>query len=232
MTIYLGIDDTDTRESRGTGRLARSLAAELAKNYPIAGVTRHQLFVHDAIPYTSHNSAAVIHVGTSANGCGEDLFATCREMMISDFIKGSDPGICIAARHQITPEVIAFGHQAKNMVLTQDDARRLATEREIRLEGLGGTNDGIIGALAGVGLAASGNDGRFILRDRTRELVGRQDIRAILCSGVDEVRRSDGTCVNEGTVEIRKVPRPALIQGKAVLFVEGDGDLYRDCVIG
>jgi len=91
MTIYLGIDDTDTRESRGTGRLARSLAAELAKNYPIAGVTRHQLFVHDAIPYTSHNSAAVIHVGTSANGCGEDLFATCREMMISDFIKGSDP---------------------------------------------------------------------------------------------------------------------------------------------
>jgi tRNA(Ile2) C34 agmatinyltransferase TiaS len=232
MTIYLGIDDTDTRESRGTGRLARSLATELAKTCLITGVTRHQLFVHDAIPFTSHNSAAVIHVEASPKACMEDIFGTCREMMISDFIDGSDPGICIASRDQITPEIISFGHFAKRMILTQEDAYRIATEGRILLEGLGGTNDGIIGALAGVGLAASGNDGRFILRGKARELVGRQDIRAILCSGVDEVKRSDGTCVTEGTVDIRKVLRPALIQGKAVLFVEGDDGRYRDCVIG
>ncbi len=28
--IYVGIDDTDTLESRGTGRLARNIATELA----------------------------------------------------------------------------------------------------------------------------------------------------------------------------------------------------------
>lgn len=61
MTLYLGIDDTDTRESRGTGRLARMIARELSRSYPVMGVTRHQLFVHPSIPYTSHNSCAVIH---------------------------------------------------------------------------------------------------------------------------------------------------------------------------
>jgi len=53
MTLYLGIDDTDTRESRGTGRLARMIAAELARSYVVTGVTRHQLFIHPSIPYTS-----------------------------------------------------------------------------------------------------------------------------------------------------------------------------------
>ncbi|KUK59679.1 MAG: tRNA(Ile2) 2-agmatinylcytidine synthetase [Methanoculleus marisnigri] len=52
MTLYLGIDDTDTRESRGTGRLARTIAAELARSYTVTGVTRHQLFVHPASPPT------------------------------------------------------------------------------------------------------------------------------------------------------------------------------------
>ncbi|MDK2890060.1 MAG: hypothetical protein PWR21_692, partial [Methanoculleus sp.] len=68
MTIYLGIDDTDTRESRGTGRLARMIATELARSYTVTGVTRHQLFVHPAVPYTSHNSSAVIHIQDTGNG--------------------------------------------------------------------------------------------------------------------------------------------------------------------
>lgn len=232
MTIYLGIDDTDTRESRGTGRLARSIAAELARTCQVTGVTRHQLFVHDAIPYTSHNSAAVIHIEVQADRCREDILATGREMMIADFIDGSDPGVCIASHDQVSPEIMAFGHRAKNTVLTQDDAYRSARERAIHLEGLGGTNDGIIGALAGVGLAASGNDGRFILRGRSRELAGQQEIATLLCSGIDEVRLSDGTPLTTGFVDIQKVPRPALRAGKAVLFVEGDGGRYRDCVIG
>lgn len=60
--IYVGLDDTDTKDSRGTGRLARSIALALSTKYHIFGVTRHQLFVHPDIPFTSHNSSAVIHV--------------------------------------------------------------------------------------------------------------------------------------------------------------------------
>src|SRR5690606_575424 len=67
MTLLLALDDTDSLESRGTGRLARAVADAIVEHYPVWGVTRHQLFVHPSIPFTSHNSCAVIHV--DADGC-------------------------------------------------------------------------------------------------------------------------------------------------------------------
>ena len=92
MTVYIAIDDTDSLESRGTGRLAREIARVLSEKWSVFGITRHQLYVHPDILYTSHNSCAVIHV----NGCGMEavntLFSIAEEIMLSDFIDGSDPG--------------------------------------------------------------------------------------------------------------------------------------------
>ncbi len=232
MTLYLGIDDTDTRESRGTGRLARTIAAELARRYTVTGVTRHQLFVHPAVPYTSHNSSAVIHIEETGNGAAADVFATAKELMLADFIEGSDPGICVAAGSAVGDEVSRFGLSAKTSLVTQEEARALARGAGILLKGLGGTEDGVIGALAGVGLAASGNDGRFVQKGTIRDLRGIQTVAAILASGVDRVQTRDGAAVGEGTVAIRKFPKPAFIGGNAVLFVEPDGDAYHDIVIG
>ena len=232
MTLYLGIDDTDTRESRGTGRLARMIAAELARTYTVAGVTRHQLFVHPAVPYTSHNSSAVIHIQEAENGVAADVFATAKELMLADFIEGSDPGICVAADRNIESDLHRFGLSAKSSIVTQGEARSLARRAGLLLEGLGGTEDGVIGALAGVGLAASGNDGRFIQKGTNRDLSGSQTVTAILASGVDQVMTRDGTAVGEGTISLRKFPKPACVGGKAVLFVEADGDAYRDIVMG
>ncbi|MDK2989872.1 MAG: hypothetical protein PWR16_1401 [Methanoculleus sp.] len=232
MTIYLGIDDTDTRESRGTGRLARMIATELARSYTVTGVTRHQLFVHPAVPYTSHNSSAVIHIQDTGNGIAAEVFATAKELMLADFIEGSDPGICVAADREIGSDLSFFGFSAKTSIVTQDQARGLARQAGVLLEGLGGTEDGIIGALAGVGLAASGNDGRFVQKGTTRDLRGTQTVAAILASGVDRVMTRDGTAVGEGTIALRKFPKPACVEGKAVLFVEADGDAYRDIVMG
>lgn len=232
MTLYLGIDDTDTRESRGTGRLARMIAAELARSYVVTGVTRHQLFIHPSIPYTSHNSCAVIHIQDADNGAGAGVFSAAKELMLSDFIEGSDPGICVAAGQEIGSDLRGFGFSAKKSVVTQDQARALARAAGIRLEGLGGTEDGVIGALAGIGLAASGNDGRFVVKGATRSLRGTQTVAAILASGVDQVMTRDGTAIDEGLVALKKFPKPAFIVGKAVLFVEPDGDIYRDIVVG
>ncbi|MDD3856928.1 MAG: ABC transporter substrate-binding protein [Methanoculleus sp.] len=232
MTLYLGIDDTDTRESRGTGRLARTIAAELTRSYTVTGVTRHQLFVHPAVPYTSHNSSAVIHIQDTGNGIAADVFATAREMMLADFIEGSDPGVCVAADPEINGDLSCFGFAAKTSIVTQDEARRLAREAGILLEGLGGTEDGVIGALAGVGLAASGNDGRFVQKGTTRDLRGTQTVAAILASGVDRVMTMGGAVLEEGVVTLRKFPKPACIGGKAILYVEADGEAYRDIVVG
>ncbi|PKL57467.1 MAG: ABC transporter substrate-binding protein [Methanomicrobiales archaeon HGW-Methanomicrobiales-6] len=232
MTLYLGIDDTDTRESRGTGRLARAIAAELARSYTVTGVTRHQLFVHPDVPYTSHNSSAVIHIQDTGNGIAADVFAAAKELMLADFIEGSDPGVCVATDRNINGTLSRFGLSAKSSIVTQEQARSLAHQAGIRLEGLGGTEDGVIGALAGIGLAASGNDGRFVQKGTTRDLRGSQTVAAILASGVDRVQTRDGAAVGNGTVALRKFPKPAFIGGKAVLFVEADGDAYRDIVMG
>ena len=64
MRCLIGIDDTDNLESRGTGFRARQLGGRLAEAGlgKVRGITRHQLFVHPSIPYTSHNSSACLDV--------------------------------------------------------------------------------------------------------------------------------------------------------------------------
>ncbi len=60
--IYVGLDDTDNKTSRGTGYLARMVAASLSDRFKVWGVTRHQLLVDPRVPYTSHNSCNVVHL--------------------------------------------------------------------------------------------------------------------------------------------------------------------------
>jgi len=66
--LFIGLDDTDTLESRGTGRLARRIAAALAADYSVLGVTRHQLLVDPRVPCTRNNSSAAIALGMNG-GC-------------------------------------------------------------------------------------------------------------------------------------------------------------------
>ncbi len=222
--IYIAMDDTDNAESRGTGRLARAVAAELSKNYRITGVTRHQLFVHESIPFTSHNSCAVIHVEGEAGL--EDVFDRVKELMLDDFVEGSDPGLAIASSEQVNYGVIAFGQDAKHSIVDQKRARAVAANADIRLEGLGGTEGGVIGAMAGLGLAHIRNDGRFLLKGRNRELSGVQPVSALLRSGIDRVMTLEGRVVGEGRVTLKKSPTPSVVLGKAVLFVEEADDGY------
>lgn len=222
MTILVCIDDTDNLKSRGTGRLARAVAAELSRKFPVHGVTRHQLYVHPDIPFTSHNSCAVIHLDVPGNGYMDDIFEITKNEMLLDFIEGSDPGLAVAALEQVSPSLIAFGKDAKNTVLTQGKARTLAKNLNIRLEGLGGTEDGVIGAMAGLGLASTSNDGRFLKIGRIRDLVGPQPAENLIAAGIDEILTLDGRPVKEGMIfnPENKSVKPCPVNGKAVLFVE------------
>jgi hypothetical protein len=217
--IYIGLDDTDSLESRGTGRLARTIAAQIAKKFDIFGVTRHQLFVHPDIPFTSHNSCAVIHAVASPSAVSE-MFDTAKRLMLEDFIEGSDPGLAVCSTEHLTPAAVAFGQDAKTMIVGKERALRIARNCSILVEGLGGTNDGIIGAIAGVGLASLQNDGRFLFKGRNRELTGVRSIGEILDAGIDHIMTLQGDVINEGDVRILKNVTPSFIHGKAVLFVE------------
>ena len=154
-TRYLvGVDDTDNLESRGTGHRARQLGDLLGRSgMHLRGVTRHQLFVSPAIPYTSHNSAACLEV-QSADESATRLIGLCRDFVRADSAPGSDAGICIGVASSVAPDVADFGARAKHLVLDMTEAETLARQNQLHLEPLTGTGLGIIGALAAVGLRA------------------------------------------------------------------------------
>ncbi|NDJ33196.1 MAG: ABC transporter substrate-binding protein [Chloroflexi bacterium] len=213
--ILVGLDDTDVPGSRGTGRLAREIAAALATSLRVAGVVRHQLLVHPRVPYTAKNSAASILIADEADP--DALFEQVRALMLGDFYPGSDPGLCVAV--SVGEAVLDFGQRAKHKVLTQRQARAVAAEAGVRLAGLGGTHAGIIGALAAVGLAACGEDGRYIDVGRSRMVRGTVSVAQIRAAGIAAVRTRTGDPVEDGLIEVDRL-RPARRGGQPVIIVD------------
>lgn len=164
--LYICIDDTDNLESVGTGHLADDMAEAIVRNgWGIRSrVTRHQLYVHDDIPYTSHNSSMCFEANVKSY-CIQEMTQYFIEYLEKNHAKGSDPGLCIVDCTTLTVEtaeaLISFGKRAKKEVLTKDEAYEFARKRDIHLSEHGGTGVGVIGALAGCGLRLTGNDGRF-----------------------------------------------------------------------
>jgi len=106
--------------------------------------------------------------------------------------------------------------------VTQAEARQLAQEQGIYLEGLGGTEDGVIGALAAVGLMATRNDGRIIFHGSNgdwADMTGCLDASQILARGVGEIRSLDSNeLITTGTIDVGKRLRPNLRNGRVVLY--------------
>jgi hypothetical protein len=221
--IFVGIDDTDNVEGGGTGRVAREIAAILASRYSTAGVSRHQLLVDPRVPYTRNNSCNVIHLAADPEDAPA-VFAAVRPLLAERCLPGSDPGLCVAGSRAAGHP---FGSAAQTRLVTREDARRGARETGALLEGLGGTEDGVIGALSGVILAAGGNDGRFVEIGSARSLSGVVSVAALLAAGIEEVRAADGPLpvdkrrVTEGQVDTRDGRvRPLLRDHRPVLLVE------------
>jgi tRNA(Ile2) C34 agmatinyltransferase TiaS len=219
--LFIGLDDTDTEVSRGTGHLARAIAAALGNDLPISGVTRHQLLLDPRVPCTRNNSCAAITVDVNGDLQEEDLLEKVQALMLADYQEGSDPGLCVA---RVVPgAIVEFGRRAKSSLVTRAEARSLASAYGLSLVGLGGDEGGVIGALAAVGLAATGEDGRYVLVGRSRELVGLQPVEALLEAGIVAVQTLDGTPVEEGLVQTDKL-RPARRGSQPIAVVEWTGD--------
>lgn len=224
MIVYIGMDDTDNRDSRGTGQLARATAARLSTTYSLSGIIRHQLFFDPRVPYTKNNSSAAILLHTPDETDLQAIFQQVKELMLADFQPGSDPGLCVAA---IVPAaVIEFAQRVKVDLVTQEEARQLAAAHSILLEGLGGTEGGVIGALAAVGLAASGEDGRYIEVGGLRQLSGLQSVATLLSVGIHHVQTLDGQQITEGMVWTDKL-RPARRGGVPVAVVQWENDAWQ-----
>ncbi len=223
MRYLIGIDDTDNLESRGTGFRARCLGQELADAGfgELTGISRHQLYVHPDIRYTSHNSSLCLGLDSTGADTGA-LVAHCREFLRRESADGSDAAFCIADAATVAEPVHAYGRRAKSEVLTQTVARELAAAEGFHLEGVTGDEGGVIGALAAVGLRHAGNDGRFVWVRRVRDLSGALSTAELLqTTGIDVIRTLAGEVPpDDALISIEPWPRPVLLDGRAVLLVQ------------
>ena len=164
MKYLVCIDDTDMPGTKGTGWLVQELCEQIQTLGwgTCSAISRHQLFVHEDIPYTSHNSSMCFELSLEKNPM-ESVIKFMSDYLETRSQNGSDPGLCVAKLDSslARKELIAFGKMAKQAVTSKAAAYDLARQSGIHLSEHGGTGDGVVGAVAGIGLRLSGDDGRY-----------------------------------------------------------------------
>lgn len=225
IRVLLCADDTDRIDSAwGTGELVYSISETMeergwGKSY---GVTRHQLLIHPDVPYTSHNSS-MCFVADLNDSDLDALTGYATEYLFKESASGSDPGLCIAVPDQLSrlDLLIAFGRKAKEVVVTKQEAYSLAQQLGVHLSEHGGTGQGIIGALAGVGLRLSGNDGRLRGKIKLKSANGIADVGSIRSqTNIAMVKSPDGALLaDDELVRLGDMVKPVMMDGKFVLLV-------------
>jgi len=219
--ILVGIDDTDIVGTPGTNQLARALLKRIGEAARDSVICRHQLFFDPRVPYTSKNGSASIQLPHADQSELDRLIQALREVMLDWFVSGSDPGLCVAT--EVPGELTAFGLRCKSEVVTRDEATALASHAGCYLEGLGGTEQGVIGALAGVGLIAGGMDGRVVHLSSwpyPDEFSGPHEIDELRARGIAEIRElGTEVPVTTGLVDVGKRLRPSWRNGRIRLYV-------------
>jgi tRNA(Ile2) C34 agmatinyltransferase TiaS len=227
--IYVGLDDTDMLDAPGTNKLARHLVDHLRDEFNCRMILRHQLLEDSRVPCTRKNGCASIQLKQRSGVVADTakLAGRIRPIMLGWCPAGSDPGLCITGS---VPAVVSeWGQRAKRELMAQAEARQIAASVGMFLEGLGGTQDGVIGALAAVGLMATRNDGRVVyLGGHDQDLLditGSLPVEAIIARGIDEVRNVEtNEPVFRGEVLLAKRLRPNFRGGRVVLYVARQAD--------
>lgn len=226
MRMYIAFDDTDNIDSDfGTGKLVRWFEDELPEDCRLWGVVRQQLPVMDEIPYTSHNSSACAIIEAPGYSVLSDLIERAVNHVVKHAAPGSDPGVCVACEDDPALNgLMEFGLKCSRQVVTQKEA--LSACSGIHLSGHGGTNDGIIGAAAGVGLCAYGRSGRFIEFSRLRDFSSQLTVSELESHGIMAIAidRDALTPSPQDIVDTQGWLRPRLWDGKVLLPVGRNGN--------
>ena len=173
--VYICVDDTDDlTKTTSTGSIADEIGRRVRERFGCEinmGITRHQLLLDERVPYTSHNSSMCFDVVIPA-GAAEETDKIGWEVIHARRAESSNPGLCVlpAGEAEISLEeicrmydgIIRFGARAKKELIMMEEARDTAQNYpEMILKSEGDSGQGMIGALAGVGLRMTGDDGRF-----------------------------------------------------------------------
>ena len=186
--FLLCIDDTDELGGDiSTGLLAEEITAFAGSFAPVSFVTRHQLLLDPRINYTSHNSSMCLEAWLTESQ-KQSVLDFALELLERKSAPSAEPGIAAAFEKDIlsAQELISFGKSAKEIFLSTERAFETASTQNVFLKELKSGARGVIGALAGIGLRLSGNDGKirgkFELKESNlsvAELLGLNFIEAI-----------------------------------------------------
>lgn len=233
MRILLCIDDTDNLESIGTGHHAQDLREKIESNNlgKTYFISRHQLYVHNDVPYTSHNSAMCFEADIEESDL-QKVIELSQKHLIEVSAPGSDPGLCVAVKDRILnpPELIAYGKKAKCSLLTKEDAYEMARKQDIHLSEHGGDGQGVVGALAGLALRYYGNDGRIkgkVEVGKEGEILTAKEIKEIvkcdniICLSSEVLKDDDKIILSEEKV------KSILLGWKNTLLVTNVDGIYR-----
>ena len=122
MNYLVCIDDTDMPGTKGTGWLVEDLCTILSEKgmATSAPISRHQLFVHEDIPYTSHNSSMCFEL-TLETAAIEPVIDLMAGFLETRSQPGSDPGLCVAGLTEDldTTRLIEFGQKCQAQCFDQ-----------------------------------------------------------------------------------------------------------------
>jgi hypothetical protein len=236
MRYLVCVDDTDdlTKEI-STGKVAQMIieAATVLGATALEGITRHQLLLHDDIPYTSHNSSMCIELELPESLI-DPLIITAEDIVRNHCSKQSDPGLCFCRPDQLQNgnALIEFGLSAQSVVIAKEEAYALAESAGgTILREYGGTGQGIIGALAGVGLRLSGCDGTFrgtSVKDRENQELTVAQWKEL--TGATQVITLEGECLaDDDLVHMREKMKLAWRSHQKTIVVSREGNQWIAC---
>ena len=226
MQIFLGLDDTDILGSPGTNKIAMALAIKLKEiKIETRMILRHQLWYDPRVPYTSKNGSASMQLECKGPIDFQTLAVFCKEFLLSHFVEGSDPGLCLATPDQ-AKSLISHGWRTTGEWVNPAEAIEKAKVSGCLLWSIAGRDHGIVGALAAVGLAASGEQGRVVFHPSGYgEIRGLISVEKLKDFGILVIDVASQAIVNKGVVDLVKKLRPNIREQKIVLYVEKGPEL-------
>lgn len=144
----------------------------------------------------------------------------CKEFLLTHFVEGSDPGLCIATEDQ-AKAMISQGWRTTAEWVNPAEALEKAKVSGCLLWSIAGRDHGIVGALAAVGLAASGEQGRVVFHQSGYgEIRGLISVEKLQEFGIVVIEESSRMLVSNGIVDLVKKLRPNIRGNEVVLYVE------------